>query len=70
MRSLPSVRCWLFALVVSAISAASFAQVSIAIRIGPPALPVYELGGSGAHTHCTRLAIANQARPLDVRSAS
>ena len=42
MRSLPSVRCWLFALVVSAISAASFAQVSIAIRIGPPALPVYE----------------------------
>ncbi len=25
--------------------------------------------GSGAHTYCTRLAIANQARPLDVRSA-
>jgi hypothetical protein len=42
MRSLPSVRCWLFALVVSVMSAASFAQVSIAIRIGPPALPVYE----------------------------
>jgi len=42
MRSLPSVRCWLFALVVSAISVASLAQVSIAIRIGPPALPVYE----------------------------
>jgi WXXGXW repeat (2 copies) len=42
MRSLPSVRCWLFALVVCAISVASFAQVSIAIRIGPPALPVYE----------------------------
>jgi hypothetical protein len=42
MRSLPSVRSWLFALVVSVVSATSFAQVSIAIRIGPPALPVYE----------------------------
>lgn len=42
MRSLPAVRCWLFALVVSVVSVASFAQVSIAIRIGPPALPVYE----------------------------
>ena len=26
--------------------------------------------GSGAHTHRPRLAVANQARPLDVRSAS
>jgi YXWGXW repeat-containing protein len=42
MRSLLSVRSWLFALVVSVVSATSFAQVSIAIRIGPPALPVYE----------------------------
>ena len=38
----PSFRTWFFALVLSATSAASFAQVSIAIRIGPPALPVYE----------------------------
>jgi hypothetical protein len=37
----PSARLLLFALVVLALSAASFAQVSIAIRIGPPALPVY-----------------------------
>ena len=42
MRILPSFRSLLFALVVLAISAASFAQVSISIRIGPPALPVYE----------------------------
>jgi hypothetical protein len=28
MRSLPAVRCWLFALVVSVVSVASFAQVS------------------------------------------
>ena len=42
MRILPSFRSLLFAFVVLAISAASFAQVSISIRIGPPALPVYE----------------------------
>src|SRR5271155_5618776 len=32
----------LFGLVVLAMSAASFAQIGISIRIGPPALPVYE----------------------------
>src|SRR5271155_1057113 len=32
----------LFGLVVVAMSAASFAQIGVAIRIGPPALPVYE----------------------------
>ena len=32
----------LFALVVLSMSAASFAQIGVAIRIGPPALPVYE----------------------------
>ena len=42
MRSVPAVRSLLFALVVLAMSAASFAQVGISIRIGPPALPVYE----------------------------
>ncbi len=42
MRILPSFRSLLFALVVLALSAAAFAQVSISIRIGPPALPVYE----------------------------
>jgi hypothetical protein len=42
MRILPSFRSLLFALVVFTMSAASFAQVSISIRIGPPALPVYE----------------------------
>jgi len=43
MRILPSFRSLLlFALVVLTMSAASFAQVSISIRIGPPALPVYE----------------------------
>jgi WXXGXW repeat (2 copies) len=38
----PYVRSLLFALVVLAMSAASFAQVGISITIGPPALPVYE----------------------------
>jgi hypothetical protein len=32
----------LFALVVLSMSAASFAQIGVAIRFGPPALPVYE----------------------------
>ena len=36
------IRTLLFALVVLSISAASFAQIGVAIRIGPPALPVYE----------------------------
>jgi hypothetical protein len=42
MRIVPSIRTLLFALVVLAMSAASFAQVGISITIGPPALPVYE----------------------------
>jgi len=37
-----SIRTLLFALVVLCTSAASYAQIGIAIRIGPPALPVYE----------------------------
>jgi hypothetical protein len=40
--SIRSLRSLLFALVVLAISAASFGQVGIAITIGPPALPAYE----------------------------
>jgi hypothetical protein len=40
--SITYVRSLLFALVVLAMSAASFAQVGISITIGPPALPVYE----------------------------
>lgn len=45
MRSVSAVRSFrflLFALVLLAISAASFAQIGISIRVGPPALPVYE----------------------------
>jgi len=42
MRIIPSIRSLLFALVVLAMSAASWAQVGISITIGPPALPVYE----------------------------
>jgi len=42
MRMIPSVRSLLFALVVLVISAASLAQVSISVRIGPPPIPVYE----------------------------
>jgi hypothetical protein len=43
MRILPSVRSLVLIFVMLAISAASFAQISIGIgiRIGPPALPVY-----------------------------
>src|ERR1022692_5340706 len=36
------IRTLLFALVVLSMSAASFAQIGVAIRFGPPALPVYE----------------------------
>src|ERR1017187_7425718 len=39
---IPFIRTLLFALVVLSMSAASFAQIGVAIRIGPPALPVYE----------------------------
>lgn len=42
MRFIPSIRSLLFALVMLAMSAASFAQVGVFITIGPPALPVYE----------------------------
>jgi hypothetical protein len=36
------IRTLLFALVVLCMAAASFAQIGVAIRIGPPPLPVYE----------------------------
>ena len=36
------IRTLLFGLVVLSMSAASFAQIGVAIRFGPPALPVYE----------------------------
>jgi hypothetical protein len=42
MRILLFIRPLLFALVMLAMSAASFAQIGIAITIGPPELPVYE----------------------------
>src|SRR5580704_11334019 len=42
MRITFSVRSLLLAFVVLLMSAASFAQIGIAVRIGPPALPVYE----------------------------
>ena len=42
MRILLSIRSLLFAFVMLAMSAASFAQIGVLITIGPPALPVYE----------------------------
>jgi hypothetical protein len=42
MRKAFSIRSLLLAFVVLVMSAASFAQIGIAVRIGPPALPVYE----------------------------
>ena len=36
------IRTLLFGFILLSISAASFAQINVAIRIGPPALPVYE----------------------------
>jgi hypothetical protein len=42
MRVAPYIRALLLAVVVVAMSAASFAQIGISITIGPPALPVYE----------------------------
>jgi len=42
MRFIPSIRSLLFALIIMAMSAASFAQIGISINLGPPALPVYE----------------------------
>jgi hypothetical protein len=52
MRFIPSIRPLLFALVVLAMSAASFAQIGISVSIAPPALPVYEqppLPAQGLH---------------------
>jgi len=40
--SIRSIRMLLFALVVMCMSAASFAQIGVAITIGPPPIPVYE----------------------------
>ncbi len=42
MRIIPTIRSLLFVLVILAMSGASFAQIGISVRIGPPALPVYE----------------------------
>jgi hypothetical protein len=42
MRIIPSVRSLLFALVVLAVSAGSFAQIGVSVTFGPPALPIYE----------------------------
>jgi len=42
MRFIPSIRLRLFALVVLAISAASYGQIGISIAFAPPELPVYE----------------------------
>lgn len=42
MRIAPYVRNLLLAIVVLSMSAASFGQIGISIRIGPPAIPVYE----------------------------
>ena len=42
MRMIPSLRIFLFAVSVLAMSTASFAQMRISVGFGPPALPVYE----------------------------
>ena len=42
MRIIPSIRMFLFALVMVVVSATSFAQIGISVSFGPPALPVYE----------------------------
>jgi hypothetical protein len=42
MRIIPSIRSLLFALIMLAMSAVSFAQIGISITIAPPGLPVYE----------------------------
>ncbi len=42
MRITPSVRSLLFAFVMLVVSAASFAQINVVIRFGPPPLPIYE----------------------------
>ena len=47
MRFIPSIRSLLFALVMLAMSAASFAQIGISIAVGPPALPGDRVGIQG-----------------------
>jgi hypothetical protein len=42
MRTIPGFRSLLFALVILAVSAGSFAQIGVSVSFGPPALPVYE----------------------------
>ena len=42
MRIIPSIRMFLFALVMVVVSATSFAQIGISVSFGPPALPVSE----------------------------
>src|SRR5208283_3545819 len=41
MRIIPSLRSLLFAFILLAISGASFAQIGVSVRFGPPAIPVY-----------------------------
>ena len=42
MRIIPTIRSLMFALVMLAMSAAAYAQISISITFAPPELPVYE----------------------------
>ena len=42
MRIIHSLRSLLFAFLLLAMSAASFAQIGVSVSFGPPALPVYE----------------------------
>ena len=42
MRLVPSLRSLLFALVMLVMSTAAFAQVGVAITIGPPPIPIYD----------------------------
>jgi len=42
MRKLNLIRSLLFALMLMALSTASFAQIGVSVSFGPPALPVYE----------------------------
>ena len=42
MRTFVVIRSLLFAVMLMALSAASFAQIGISVAFGPPALPVYE----------------------------
>ena len=42
MRTMVVLRSLIFAVILLALSAASFAQIGISVTFGPPALPVYE----------------------------